>query len=153
MVQTLEERRAKRREYSRRWRETHPGYNAQKVREYYEKHPEKRKAVVAKILDRDPEYYNRRTKAWFKAHPGYASPRHRLVNEAKSQPCADCGVQYPSYVMDLDHVPERGKKKFNMSRQRGGFSVDELREELVKCDPVCANCHRERTHQRRIKRA
>lgn len=34
----------------------------------------------------------------------------RIVREAKSQPCADCGVRYPPYVMDFDHV--RGPKRW-----------------------------------------
>ena len=63
----------------------------------------------------------------------------------KTGPCMDCGVMYPSYVMDFDHV--RGKKSFNLSKggTRGKGSID---REVAKCDLVCANCHRERTHQR-----
>jgi hypothetical protein len=26
------------------------------------------------------------------------------VHELKARPCADCGVQYPPYIMDFDHV-------------------------------------------------
>lgn len=61
------------------------------------------------------------------------------------RPCADCKVPYPHYVMDFDHV--RGKKKFNLSIacQRSNKAV---LEELAKCDIVCANCHRLRTHRR-----
>src|SRR5437764_8746341 len=35
----------------------------------------------------------------------------QLINEAKSKPCTDCGVTYPSYVMDFDH---RGNKSFTV---------------------------------------
>jgi hypothetical protein len=67
--------------------------------------------------------------------------RRAILLEAKSKPCADCGVQYPPYVMDFDH---KGDKKFNL----GGAlsrSLDSLIAEIAKCDVVCSNCHRERT--------
>lgn len=68
----------------------------------------------------------------------------QAIKEAKSRPCADCGVQYPHYVMDFDH---RGDKKFNIgaSRNKG---LRQVLAEIAKCDVVCANCHRERTHGR-----
>lgn len=71
-----------------------------------------------------------------------------LVIAAKARPCTDCGGSFPYWVMDLDHVPERGEKAFNLSDP--GRSAEEVQLELAKCDPVCANCHRERTHQRRV---
>ena len=72
--------------------------------------------------------------------------RKALVNELKDSPCQDCGVKYPPYVMDFDH--KRGDKIANISVMvnRRGTSLSKLKEELLKCDLVCANCHRERTH-------
>ena len=35
------------------------------------------------------------------------------IRKLKSEPCVDCNVAYPWYVMDFDHV--RGEKKFNLS--------------------------------------
>lgn len=72
------------------------------------------------------------------------------VDQLKAVPCADCGKSYPSYVMDFDHC--RGKKDFNIStyvRSRCG-SIKKLLEEIKKCDVVCSNCHRERTHRRML---
>lgn len=60
----------------------------------------------------------------------------------KQVPCADCGKEYPPYVMDYDHV--RGSKVTNVS-YLAGFARQRLRDEIEKCDVVCANCHRERT--------
>lgn len=75
------------------------------------------------------------------------SARERLkqiVIEAKDIPCADCGVKYPSYVMDLDHV--RGTKVAGVSSMVvSGYSEKRVREEIAKCEVVCANCHRIRT--------
>ena len=65
----------------------------------------------------------------------------------KDCPCTDCGVRYPPWVMDFDHV--RGEKKYNvalMFRQ----SLETILTEIEKCEVVCSNCHRERTHKRRV---
>src|SRR5919206_3677343 len=69
------------------------------------------------------------------------------VDQLKSRPCSDCGVQYPPYVMDFDHV--RGEKSLNLSRLRNSrLAWSRLLAELEKCEAVCANCHRMRTRAR-----
>jgi hypothetical protein len=78
--------------------------------------------------------------------------RHRaLIRSAKSRPCADCGVQYPYYVMDFDHR-DGATKSFILSDVPRATSKSLIRE-IEKCDVVCANCHRERTHQRALKKS
>jgi hypothetical protein len=62
----------------------------------------------------------------------------------ESTPCSDCGKYYPSYVMDFDHV--RGIKNNNISKLSNMASRNKLKDELLKCEIVCANCHRERTY-------
>jgi hypothetical protein len=67
-----------------------------------------------------------------------------------SHPCADCGTQYPYYVMDFDHR-EANTKVSSIARLVGdNRSKKKLLEELEKCDLICANCHRIRTHNRII---
>lgn len=67
------------------------------------------------------------------------------IRAAKNVPCMDCGVIYPYYVMDFDH---RGDKEFDISLAVGrGMSLQRIQLEIDKCDVVCANCHRERTHR------
>jgi hypothetical protein len=77
-----------------------------------------------------------------------AAIRH-IIREAKDQPCSDCGVRNPAYVMDFDHR-HGGHKRFNIGRDalRGRCSEEALRQEIEKRDVVCANCHRMRTHRR-----
>ena len=70
--------------------------------------------------------------------------RRSLIDELKSVPCADCDQSYPPYVMDFDH---REDKEFDISYgMRGDVSLKRLMTEIAKCDVVCSNCHRERTH-------
>lgn len=73
--------------------------------------------------------------------------RHReIVRQAKSKPCADCGVQYPFYVMDFDHREDVEKTFALNSIQRK--TIKAILREIEKCDVVCSNCHRKRTYAR-----
>jgi hypothetical protein len=67
----------------------------------------------------------------------------KYIQSQKDVPCMDCGIKYPFYVMQFDHV--RGKKMFALSNgvRKSREVID---EEIAKCDVVCANCHMERTH-------
>lgn len=65
----------------------------------------------------------------------------------QNTPCADCGVNYPYWVMDFDHRPTE-EKLFNISVGSRGLSLEKVQLEIDKCDIVCANCHRDRTHAR-----
>lgn len=70
----------------------------------------------------------------------------KFLTDAKRKPCADCGAEYHPYVMDFDHV--RGDKCMTLGSARQNYGTvgwDKLREEIAKCDVVCANCHRIRT--------
>lgn len=68
------------------------------------------------------------------------------VQEIKSNtPCRDCGVQYPYYVMDFDHLSD---KKYLVGQLVNKASKSALLSEITKCEVVCSNCHRERTHKR-----
>jgi hypothetical protein len=73
----------------------------------------------------------------------------RLVREAKARPCADCGVPYPRYVMDLDHRPGTNKRANLSILAKCGSACEVILEEIAKCDVVCANCHRTRTYTRK----
>jgi hypothetical protein len=76
-----------------------------------------------------------------------AYQRHReLIRQMKSRPCADCGVQYPYYVMDFDH--RDGKEKLFELNSVARKTIPGILREIQKCDVVCANCHRERTQRR-----
>ena len=70
-----------------------------------------------------------------------------MLREAKDVPCTDCGGRFPAECMDFDHLPEYPKSfGFGGAVQR---SEAALREEMAKCEVVCANCHRIRTRERR----
>lgn len=100
-----------------------------------------------KINKRDAEYRRTRLDKMRQAdnHRKFVATRKAFIAACKDQPCADCGVRYPPYVMDFDHV--RGVKRKDVGLMRLD-SLENLMNEIEKCDVVCANCHRERTHTR-----
>lgn len=114
------------REERRAWQAAHREERRVYGKAYREAHRETRRVYQAA--------YNR----------AYRKGLRAILIEAKSRPCMDCGASYPYYVMDFDHV--RGTKAFNISRTVGQ-SPESLRAEIAKCDLVCSNCHRLRTHQ------
>lgn len=71
--------------------------------------------------------------------------RQQFLNDIKNAPCKDCGQSFPPYVMDFDHVS--GDKVGNLSEMKS-YSMESILEEIGKCDLVCSNCHRIRTHDR-----
>lgn len=64
--------------------------------------------------------------------------------------CFDCKNKFPHYVLEFDHKPEYDKIDvvYRVLRRLG---PDAAWNEVKKCDVVCANCHKIRTHTRTIK--
>lgn len=74
------------------------------------------------------------------------SKADRLILTAKDTPCPDCGRTLEPCQMDFDHVS--GDKIACVSQMRQG-TIEALHSEILKCEVVCANCHRARTYSRR----
>lgn len=62
--------------------------------------------------------------------------------------CFDCGLTYPPYVFDFDHK-DPSQKTFPIGNNGDIVSWMNTLREADKCDLVCANCHRQRTHKQR----
>ena len=104
---------------------------------------------------KDPEKQREAERKWYYKNRDVVQNRNRLEYRKRkawfkkykeSNPCKDCGNYFPYYVMDFDHLRD---KKFLVSRLRT-CGWDKLMEEVKKCDLVCSNCHRIRTHSRSI---
>ena len=61
--------------------------------------------------------------------------------------CADCGYDKIAQALHLDHLPGQGKVA--SVSQMNHLSRKAIISEIAKCEVVCANCHAERTVQRR----
>ncbi len=76
----------------------------------------------------------------------------KYIQELKSNtPCMDCKESFTYYVMDFDHV--RGRKHKNVMELIPTLSKKKIDEEIAKCEIVCSNCHRVRTHNRKSKKS
>ena len=73
-----------------------------------------------------------------------------IASTMKDVPCADCGESYPYYVMDFDHRSGTNKRENIATMVNQPVPKSVLLEEISKCDVVCSNCHRERTHNRDV---
>jgi len=71
-----------------------------------------------------------------------------FLTTLRSRPCADCDRRFDPSVMEFDHRDPTTKARL-VTRLAGRVSRARLLEEIAKCDIVCANCHRVRTHARR----
>lgn len=95
------------------------------------------------------KHYANNKEAIAKRHRAYKWKVITAVQELKEEtPCADCKTYYPYYVMDFDHR-EGETKSFLVSKMVGNGGLERIQEEINKCDIVCSNCHRIRTHKRR----
>lgn len=65
--------------------------------------------------------------------------------------CADCGFNEHPAALDFDHLP--GSVKRYRICTMAGMRRSLIDAEIAKCEVVCANCHRIRTHERRAQEA
>ena len=72
----------------------------------------------------------------------------RYIQEYKQgKQCADCGEDYPYWILEFDHLENKSFTIGNTSEHRA--NIDALKKEIEKCEVVCANCHRNRTFNRK----
>ena len=118
--------------------------------EYYEKCKK-----CMKVRGRSYYHLNRdrQLKLVYIRRKRYVEERRAYIYKLKNKPCVDCGKIYPPWVMDFDHK-EGTLKLSSIAGISSGrlWSFDKIDEEIAKCELVCANCHRQRTHERLEKR-
>lgn len=73
----------------------------------------------------------------------------KYIQEVKQgQVCVDCKEDYPYWMLEFDHTSD--DKLFTIGRFQGFTSdLEKVKLEIEKCDIVCSNCHKNRTHARR----
>lgn len=117
--------------------------SGQRVGQCYEK-------CIVCMKTRGRDYYHlnheRQLKlALIRRHRAYNIKR-KYINEAKNRACADCGLKYPYFVMDFDHKDRRDKINDVAYMATRNWSLEKIKNEVNKCEVVCANCHRIRTY-------
>lgn len=121
--------------------------------DYYRRFPEK-KAAWKKWFYRwrktDIEYNRKFRKPLVDKFRGQRKEVEEYYLRVKCSPCLDCNRQFNPWVMQFDHR-DTTTKLCEVSRLvKNGRTLKEVQDEILKCDLVCANCHAERTHKRRL---
>jgi hypothetical protein len=74
--------------------------------------------------------------------------RRRMLEAVKlTAGCTVCGYDAHAEALDFDHRP--GVQKVRNLAAMVGWALPTIWAEVMKCDVVCANCHRVRTTTRR----
>lgn len=100
------------------------------------------KSLIAYYLGQDQKH-----KTLKRNNLGKARRRRQMWEYKENIGCVDCKEKYPHYVLEFDHRPEHEKTGSPTEiAYKGSLSAAIL--EAEKCDVVCANCHKIRTHNR-----
>ncbi len=95
-------------------------------REWYHKNKERLKPTKKK---NETKYLNKK--------------REIIITHLRRNPCVDCGEQ-DIVVLEFDHR-DPTTKVANIANLISGGTIQALKEEIVKCEVRCANCHRRKT--------
>lgn len=90
---------------------------------------------------------NQKHKTLERSNMNKAKLRREVWDIKEKSGCIDCKEMYPHYVLEFDH--REGEEKLGSPSEiysRG--SREKGIKEMEKCDIVCENCHKIRTHNR-----
>lgn len=104
----------------------------QKAKEYSKKHYEKNRVEIRK---KAAALKRKKRKEWYQFKGTFK--------------CTNCGFSH-SAAIDFHHVDRTNYKSVNELAQNGNYRM--AMEEIKKCIPLCANCHRIHHHEERLHR-
>jgi hypothetical protein len=130
-------------EVGRKWKEQHPKYWQSYSGEGRGVYPRTNiDGLNIEEYETDEAFGKALSAAQYKRQIKKAREYVRALKQAS--PCTDCGGFFHFSAMDFDHTGS--DKSFNIAEAVGrGVSIRALDREIVKCELVCANCHRVRT--------
>ena len=114
-------------------------------------------ALVGKVMAKNQRSTTEQRQEWYKNRVSDQAYRDKLNNQGivrynKIQEflrnykiekgCNDCSYNVHHVALDFDHII--GIKKINACNAK---SIDQAKEEILKCEVVCSNCHRIRTYE------
>ena len=119
----------KKREYYKKYKEE----NKEKIREQNKKWREENKDKIAEYYELNKEKIRKQQREQHKEKRAYC-------REYLGGKCVKCGT---IHNLQFDHIKREGKKYEISSRVNTKF--DNLKEELDKCQLLCAPCHLDKT--------
>lgn len=98
------------------------------------------------ILEKHREYYRLNKESFGKrSKERHDRGRRFILDYLLEHPCVDCGEPDP-VCLDFHHL----RDKMQMVSQMKGHTLEKLKDEMDKCEVVCANCHRRRHVDQRV---
>jgi hypothetical protein len=92
-----------------------------------------------------PESWEKRKQYYKKDVRERHSKNIKIIHEEKlKQGCVCCGYKESAYALDFDHLDPNSKIE-GVSRM-SSRNIQKIKEEILKCQVLCANCHRIKTH-------
>ena len=125
--------REKKKEYNKKYAEEHKEKKAEYDKKWYQKNKEKK----AEYYQLNNEKIRERKREYAKAH---RDERRAHCREYLGGKCVKCGT---THNLQFDHIKREGKKYTIAGRIHQNFTI--LKEELDKCQLLCAPCHLDKT--------
>ncbi len=134
----------KRGEYNKKWREENKKY----YKEYRELNKEKGKEYAKKYYELNKEKRREQMRKWEQLNKEkrkefqreYCKKKRVYCLEYLGGKCVKCGA---TERLEFDHIKREGKKYSIASKL--SYKFDYLKEELDKCQLLCAPCHLDKT--------
>ena len=75
----------------------------------------------------------------------FRQSKQYIIDQKDNKPCTDCKQIFRYWALDFDHIEDK-YKSINTLQNR---QLDLIKQEIKKCELLCANCHRIRTIERK----
>lgn len=62
--------------------------------------------------------------------------------------CSQCGYRKNAHALQFDHLKDKIANVSDLIRS--DYGLDTIMKEIEKCQILCANCHAEITHSRKL---
>ena len=117
-------------------------------KKYYELNKEKRGEQVRKYREENKEQIGERNRKWREENKEQIREHKREQNKKRRAHCREylggkCVVCGTTHNLQFDHIKREGKKYEISTKLTNKW--DNLKEELDKCQLLCAPCHLEKT--------
>lgn len=145
------EKKARRRAYQNQWARNKRAQDPETVRAK-QREQEQARSVERAAWKRAYRLANTdHVRALGRAAQQKAIERRREVVAAikTASGCVDCGFNAHFAALDFDHIDRQEKCKTVSWLVSHGAPMQQILDEIEKCEVVCANCHRIRTVERR----
>jgi len=92
-----------------------------------------------------PEAWERRKQYYKKSIKEKHHENIKFIHKEKlKQGCVCCGYKENPYALDFDHLDPASK--IDGVARMSTRNIEKIKEEILKCQVLCANCHRIKTH-------